>query len=165
MKAGVEHQSGTLIGLLGGLLGRPDDDHEDLLERRRGAVGMRAEAGRYLGQFAERIRDLSVEERRELYDETLAAIASPALGHSSTSGARVTVLGALDEALQRASQAPPGASDTLLLDHVLPAIERILPSLEAARNPYALLLKSICFAVLDHLQGTDARRNLPSCGL
>lgn len=155
MNAGAGHPSGTLLGLLGRLAGRPGDDHDDLLERCRESAGMRADAGRFLGQFAERIRDLSLDERRELYDETLTVIA-PAQGHSNGSVVHVSILGALDEALQRASRAPHPESDTLLLDHVLPAIERILPSLEAARNPFALLLKSICFAVLDRLRDTEA---------
>jgi hypothetical protein len=155
MKSGVEHQSATLLGLLGRLAGRPGDDHDDLLERCSGSADMRAEAGRFLAQFAERIRDLSLEERRELYDETLAIIAPSTQGYANGSGSHVSILGALDEALQRAGQAPRAASERLLIDHVLPAIERVLPTLETARNPFGLLLKSICFAALDRLRGTE----------
>jgi hypothetical protein len=144
MTTGVEPQRAPLLALLGRLTGRPGDDQDDLLERCRESAGMRAEAGRFLAQFAERIRDLSVEERSELYDETLAIIVPS------------SVLGALGEALQRASQAPHAASDRLLIEHVLPAIERVLPLLETTRNPFALLLKSICFAVLDHLRAADS---------
>jgi hypothetical protein len=156
MKANVANRSNTLLDLFGRLLERPGDDYDDLLIRCRDAAGMRAEAGRFLGQFADRIDDLSLDERRELYDETLAAITAPVVPRANGSLPYVTVLGALDEALQRAGRTPGAASAALLVEHVLPAIERMLPSLESARNPFALLLKAICFAVLDRLRELEA---------
>ena len=162
MKASVELQSETWLGLLGRLLARPGDDHDELLARCREVAIAGAEAGRFLGQFVDRVGELSLDERRELYDETHAAIGSPHSGRSNGSvpgGGRI--FDALDEALRRAGHAPGPVSDDLLIEHVLPAVERILPLLEAARNPFALLLKSICFAALAQIRVAASPQEQP----
>jgi hypothetical protein len=152
----LDHRPETLLDLLGHLVARPGGDYDDLLARCRDAAGMRLEAGRFLAQFTDRIADLTLDERGELYDETLAALTAPGISRGNGPRADVNILGALQEALQYAGHSPSGASAVLLVDHVLPVIERMLPSLEAARNPFALLLKSICFAVLDRLREAEA---------
>jgi hypothetical protein len=161
MDRGGDQRSATLLGLLGRLAGRPGEDHPELLERCRDAPGLPAEAGRFLTQFADRIGDLSVDERRELYEETLAVVEPRGQGSANGSLVPVSMLGALDEALRRVAEVPHAAADPLLLEHVLPAIERVLPSLEAARNPFALLLKAICFVVLDRLRAAETRPDQP----
>jgi nitrate reductase assembly molybdenum cofactor insertion protein NarJ len=108
---------------------RPDDGYLDRVEALRESLATRhGEAARQLGAFTARLAGLSVDELQELFDETFdarAAAAVSALGHYlAHAGGTVTVL------------------------DVLPMVERLLPALEADRNPFVYLFKAVCCLVL-----------------
>jgi len=120
------------IQCLAAMLERPGTDH---LAQVQGAVRAIASAGgsgessRQLSVFAERVADLTIEELRELHDETFRAGALAEVpGLATRLGSRRTTC-----AEARAS---------------LNALARALDRLEADRNPFAYVVRALCCALL-----------------
>jgi len=115
---------------LAAVMVRPDEGYLGRIEQMRDAlVSRQGEASRQLGVFASRLAGLSVEELQELFDETFDHRAATTL---------IALAGQLSQT--QADRVP-------VLD-VLVTIERLLPALEADRNPFAYLFKAICCLLL-----------------
>jgi nitrate reductase assembly molybdenum cofactor insertion protein NarJ len=106
------------------LVKQPTPAYHAQLERARLAAGSHVDASRDFGRFAERLKDLAVDELEELYRETFAPADRGALA---------------DAAALFESAGPTGAATA-----ALPVFERLLPSLAADRNPFTLLFKALC---------------------
>ena len=112
------------VDLLAALLRPPDERYLALVERARlEAVPIAPEAARHLQHFAERVRALDEAELEELYRESFLPADAVALRHAA------------DQMRQWGG------------GRALPVLERLLGPLEAARNPFAVLFKAICFAL------------------
>jgi nitrate reductase assembly molybdenum cofactor insertion protein NarJ len=111
------------VDLLAALLRAPGQDYLALVERMRLEVaGVAPEAARHFGMFAERVRELDEAELEELYRESFGPADAVALRHAAGQ-MPVAGCGGCGDALQE--------------------LERLLPALEAARNPFAVLFKAI----------------------
>jgi len=115
------------VDLLAALLRPPDERYLALVERARlEAVPASPEAARHFQHFAERVRALDEPELEELYRESFVPADAVALRHAADQ--------------MRQSGCPA-------CGRALPVLERLLGPLEAARNPFAVLFKAICFAM------------------
>jgi nitrate reductase assembly molybdenum cofactor insertion protein NarJ len=121
-------------------LERPGTDYRERLERAARAVTMArsGEAARQLGVFAERVRDLTVDELLELYDETF--------GRPTARDFQAIV-----RRLMRASAGPDDAAAAT------GALVPVLDRLEAARNPFAYAVKALCCLLLARAHGGDTQ--------
>jgi nitrate reductase assembly molybdenum cofactor insertion protein NarJ len=110
-------------------LQRPDGDYLDAIERVRSAIAARSgEGARQLGVFVDRVRDLSLEELDELHDETFRG----ALVEGPTVAARL------------AADPLPDTDARSSLQALTPMLER----LDADRNPFAYVVRALCFLLL-----------------
>lgn len=94
------------------------------------------EASRHFGLFADRVRDLTTEELQEVYRESFAPADAAAL----------------EAAAEGLALAAPAT------EHVLRRLQELLPTLEARRNPFALLFKATCC----YLLACDRKAVLPT---
>ena len=116
------------VDLLAGLLRPPARDYLARVERLRlEAAAVAPEAGRHLGMFAERVRELDEAELEELYRESFTPAEAVALRRAA-------------DRLREAGSGDGGLA--------LEEVERLLPSLDAARNPFAVLFKGICVLLM-----------------
>jgi nitrate reductase assembly molybdenum cofactor insertion protein NarJ len=113
------------------LLVRPGARYNRRVESARAALSPHAcEALRQLGMFVDRVGDLSTGELRELYDETFRR------------GGPTTV----EPLVARLSRRPAGEDDAReALRELTPLLER----LDADRNPFAHVVRSLCCRLLD----------------
>jgi len=110
------------LRLLAPLVSRPGADYQASLEvARRHCAGPHPEAARHLGLFEDRLRELAPDELEELFRETFAPADQAALADAA---------GALLDGQNGARR--------------LAVLERLLPSLAAARNPFTLLFRALC---------------------
>ena len=111
-------------------LERPGADYGERLERARAVTMTRSgEAARQLGVFAERVRDLTLDELLELYDETF--------GRPTARDVQAIV--------RRLMRSSAGAEDAAA---AIGALVPVLDRLEAARNPFAYAAKALCCVLL-----------------
>jgi nitrate reductase assembly molybdenum cofactor insertion protein NarJ len=124
---------------LASALRRPRAGYVERIERTRTAVAAcSVEAARQLEVFLGRIADLTLDELREVYDETFRPGGPNAIG----------------PAVQRLAHAPAGLEEgRIALDDLAPLLER----LEIDRNPFAYVVKALC-CVLLALAGTEVSR-------
>jgi nitrate reductase assembly molybdenum cofactor insertion protein NarJ len=112
----------------------------DQVEQTRDAVATGSvEAARQLDVFLGRIGDLTIEELRELYDETFRK------GGPNEIGSAVRRL-----AHSRASHQEIRAG----LDELAPLLER----LDADRNPFAYVVRALCCVLLTSFSPSRAER-------
>ena len=118
------------IQRLAAVLRRPSATHiARLLDAQRAMAGGAVETSRQLGMFVDRVADLSLDELRELHDETFKADA----------------LAAVPRVADRLARGPADASAARTsLNTLAPALER----LEANRNPFAYVVRALCCALL-----------------
>lgn len=108
---------------------RPDDGYLDRVEAlRESLVSRHGEAARQLGAFSARLAGMSIDELQELFDETFDARAAGAVHALGNLLAHV--------------------GDAVSVLDVLPTLERLLPALEADRNPFVYLFKAVCCLIL-----------------
>ena len=105
-------------------LERPARDLRRLHEARQAIARRSVEASRQLAVFVDRVGDLTADERRELYAETFRGSA-PAVRQLVVRLART-----------RTDGAGAGADAA--------ALGPLLERLEAERNPYAYVVRSLC---------------------
>jgi nitrate reductase assembly molybdenum cofactor insertion protein NarJ len=99
-----------------------------LKETQRGIAAQAVEAARQLDVFIERVGDLTAEELRELYVETFR-------------GESLAVLRTLERlARTRTDGGDAGAA--------LSALDPLLVRLDAERNPFAYVVRSLCCLLL-----------------
>lgn len=111
-------------------LARPRAGYLDRLERTRRAVAPRVgEAARQLEVFADRIAGLTLDELRELHDETFRRAGSAGIGRE----------------VRRVAQSPAGLNEA---GAALDAAATLLARLEADRNPFASVVKALCCVLL-----------------
>lgn len=113
------------------LLARPRRGYARRVEDARAALSPQAcEALRQLGMFVDRVGDLSTDELRELYDETFRR------GRPTT----------VEPLVARLARRPTGGGDAReALRELTPLLER----LDADRNPFAHVVRSLCCRLLD----------------
>jgi nitrate reductase assembly molybdenum cofactor insertion protein NarJ len=113
------------------LLARPRSGYARRVEAAQSALSPQAcEALRQLGMFVDRVGDLSTDELRELYDETFRR-GRPA---------------AIEPLVARLARQPTGDDDAReALRELTPLLER----LDADRNPFAHVVRSLCCRLLD----------------
>jgi nitrate reductase assembly molybdenum cofactor insertion protein NarJ len=113
------------------LLARPRRGYARRVEAARAALSPQAcESLRQLGMFADRIGDLSTDELRELHDETFRR-GRPAV---------------IESLVARLAQRPTEGEDAReALRELTPLLER----LDADRNPFAHVVRSLCCRLLD----------------
>ena len=110
-------------------LERPRDGYVKRLEQSQRALAERSgDASRQLGVFVDRIAGLTLEELRELYDETFLADEE--------------TIGPLVERLVH--ERTGGVEASAALTTLTPWLER----LESERNPHAYALRALCFLLL-----------------
>src|SRR5262245_54187750 len=115
---------------LASALWRPQAGYVGRIDRTRKAVAERSvEAARQLDVFAGRISDLTLDELRELYDETFRDGGPNELG----------------PAIRRLAQAP---ADRHEVRQALDALAPLLDRLDADRNPFAYAVRALCCALL-----------------
>jgi nitrate reductase assembly molybdenum cofactor insertion protein NarJ len=125
------------------VLERPRSGYRRRLEGTPRALATRSgEAARQLAVFAERVEALSIEELRELYDETFR-------------GADLSGVGALASALVRRPADRAGARAAL--DALAPTLLR----LAADRNPFAYAVRALCCVLLARAGEELLERSLP----
>jgi nitrate reductase assembly molybdenum cofactor insertion protein NarJ len=111
-------------------LQRPHAGYAERIDRTRKAVaGRSVEAARQLEVFIGRISDLTIDELREVYDETFHPGGPNALGPAVDSLAH----GAAGQPEVRAA-----------LDVLTPLLDR----LDADRNPFAYVVRALCCVLL-----------------
>jgi hypothetical protein len=111
------------VDLLAALLRAPGQDYLARVDGMRlDVAGIAPEAARHFGMFAERVRDLDEAELEELYRESFGPADAVALRRAADQ-MRVAGCAACGDALRE--------------------VERLLPALESARNPFAVLFKAI----------------------
>ena len=111
-------------------LERPEADYWERLELARAATMARSgEAARQLGVFAERIRDLTIDELPELYDETFR---------------RGSLTGIEPLTRRLARRSADSADARTAVNALVPALDH----LEADRNPFAYAVKALCCVLL-----------------
>jgi nitrate reductase assembly molybdenum cofactor insertion protein NarJ len=124
-------------------LERPRPGYFLRFEHARTAVAARSgEAARQLGVFVERIADLTLDELRELHDETFGpaamsrvlAVALALVRHPATCG-----------------------DARLALNALTPMLER----LEADRNPFAYVVRALCCLLLTRVDRSPMARTAP----
>jgi hypothetical protein len=116
--------------LVAAVLLRPAEGYLTAVDAARRAAGVRSvEAARQLEVFTGRVGDLTLDELRELYDETFAATAT---------------VGIVGLARQLASGAPRGDALRAGIGVVAGAIER----LDADRNPFAYAARALFCVIL-----------------
>ena len=115
---------------LASALRRPRAGYVGRIDRARKAVaGRSVEAARQLDVFLGRIADLTIDDLRELYDETFFR-----RGRNE-----------IDPAVHRLAVAPAGPLEArTALEALTPLLER----LEADRNPFAYVVKALCCVLL-----------------
>jgi hypothetical protein len=107
----------------------PGPEYLARLDQARQAIASRSlDASRQLEMFIERVRDLTSEELRELYDETF---------RGETLEAR--------RSLSRLARTPSEYGDA---DAHLMTLEPLLARFEAERNPFAYVVRSLCCLLL-----------------
>lgn len=113
------------------LLARPRRGYARRVEAVRAALSPQAcEALRQLGMFVDRVGDLSTDELHELYDETF----------------RRGPPTALEPLVARLARRPTDGEDAReALRELTPLLER----LDADRNPFAHVVRSLCCRLLD----------------
>lgn len=113
------------------LLARPRRGYARRVDAARAALSPQAwETLRQLGMFVDRIGDLSTDELRELYDETF----------------RRGRLTGVEPLISRLARQPTGGEDAReALRELAPLLER----LDADRNPFAHVVRSLCCRLLD----------------
>jgi nitrate reductase assembly molybdenum cofactor insertion protein NarJ len=112
------------------ILERPRAGYLQRLGRTPPAIAPRSgEAARQLGVFAERIEALSIDELRELHDETFRS-------------AELGTLAALASTLAR--RPPDRAEARAAIDALAPMLDR----LDADRNPFAYVVRALCCVLL-----------------
>jgi nitrate reductase assembly molybdenum cofactor insertion protein NarJ len=120
-------------------LERPGADYRERLERARAVTMARSgEAARQLGVFAERVRDLTLDELLELYDETF--------GRPTARDVQAIV--------RRLMRAPAEPDDAAAATG---ALVPILDRLEAVRNPFAYAVRALCCVLLARPHGGDTQ--------
>jgi len=122
-------------------LTRPRAGHLDRLERARHAMAAKSgEVARQLGVFVDRVEDLTIDELRELYDETF----------------RDTALADVQPLAARLARAPAtGAEARTAVNALALALDR----LEANRNPFSHVVRALCCALLAHASGAGTLRS------
>jgi hypothetical protein len=126
------------VDLLAALLRAPGQDYLALVERLRLEVaGAAPEAARHFGMFAERVRELDEAELEELYRESFGPVDAVALRRAAGE-MRQSGCGACGDALRE--------------------LERLLPSLESARNPFGVLFKAIVVLLIACRGGQEGTR-------
>ena len=118
------------------LLVKPRAGYVRRVDAARAALSPQAcEALRQLGMFVDRVGDLSTDELRELYDETFRR-------------GRPT---AVEPLAARLARRPTGSDDAReALRELTPLLER----LDADRNPFAHVVRSLCCRLLDRTRST-----------
>jgi nitrate reductase assembly molybdenum cofactor insertion protein NarJ len=125
------------------VLERPRTGYQRRLGQTPRAIALRSrEAARQLGVFAERVEALSIDELRELYDETFQ-------------GVELGGVGALASVLVRQPTACGEARAAL--DTFAP----ILVRLAADRNPFAYAIRALCCVLLARAGEERLERSLP----
>lgn len=116
------------------LLARPGARYVRRVEAARAALSPQAcETRRQLGMFIDRVGDLSTDELRELHDETFRR-------------ARPT---AVEPLVARLATRPTEGEDARqALRELTPLLER----LDADRNPFAHVVRSLCCRLLDRIR-------------
>ena len=120
-------------------LQRPHAGYAEEIDVTRRAVAARSvEAARQLEAFLGRIGDLTLDELREVYDETFGPGGPDGIGPE----------------VRRLARAPAGAGEArTALEELAPLLDR----LEADRNPFAYVVKALCCALLT----PDGERGFP----
>jgi hypothetical protein len=108
-------------------------------EARQAIASQSVEASRQLELFIERVRDLTPEELRELYDETF---------RGETLEARRT--------LSRLGRGPMDGGNAC---SDLTTLEPLLARFEAERNPFACVVRSLCCLLLRRVAPTQLERS------
>ena len=110
-------------------LGRPGSRYLRRLDEARQMVASRSiEASRQLEVFADRVGDLTADELRELYAETFRGEAS-----------------AVRRLLVRLARTPTDGVESAT---AVAALGPLLERLEAERNPFAYVVRSLCCLML-----------------
>lgn len=111
-------------------LTRPRSGHVERLERARHEMAAESgEVARQLGVFVDRVADLTLDELRELHDETFREQA---------------MTGVQSVAAQLAHHSVSAEDARAAVNVLAPALER----LEANRNPFAHVMLALCCALL-----------------
>jgi nitrate reductase assembly molybdenum cofactor insertion protein NarJ len=121
-------------------LEKPQNDYMTRLETiRRALVAGSGEAARQLEVFSDRIGDLTIEELRELYDETFQR----------------DTLAAIGPLISRFIRRPSSRADArVALDTLAPMLDR----LEADRNPFAHVVRALCCLLLARVSHSRKER-------
>ena len=111
----------------------------DVKETQRALAAQAAEAARQFEVFIERVGDLTVDELRELHVETFRG-ESPAVRQILVRLARTRIHGG-----------DAGVA--------LSAVEPLLERLEAERNPFAYVVRSLCCLLLRRVTSSQLERS------
>jgi len=122
-------------------LERPRPGYLDrLTDAHVAAASCSVEAARQLGVFLDRIRELTLDELRELHDETF--------GHGAMAGVRYVALGLVRHPASRADARA-----------ALGALTPVLDRLDADRNPFAYVVRALCCLLLARVDGNRLERS------
>ena len=124
-------------------LERPCAGYMERLQRARMAMTMRSgEVARQLSVFADRIGDLTLDELRELHDETFqhAALAS------------------VEPLAVQLVRRPTSCADARA---AVNALAPMLDRLEADRNPFAHVVRALCCLLLARANASQEERHFP----